>query len=38
MAKEIGADQLGKFYVAGSKVRNRREWRGVKDTLYDYSR
>ncbi len=38
MANEIGADQLGKFYVAGSKVRNRREWRGVKDTLYDYSR
>ncbi len=38
MAKEIGADKLGSFYVAGSKVRNRREWRGVKDTLYDYSR
>ena len=38
MAKEIGADRLGDFYVAGSKVRNRREWRGVQDTLYDYSR
>ena len=38
MAKEIGKDRLGDFYKAGSKVRRRREWRGVKDTLYDYSR
>ena len=38
MAKEIGKDRLGDFYKAGSKVRKRREWRGVKDTLYDYSR
>lgn len=37
MAKQIGADRLGDFYTAG-KVRNRREWRGLKDTLYDYSR
>lgn len=37
MAKKIGADRLGDFYTGG-KVRNRREWRGVKDTLYDYSR
>lgn len=38
MAKEIGKDRFGDFYKAGSKVRKRREWRGVKDTLYDYSR
>ena len=37
MAKEIGADRLGDFYTNG-KVRNRREWRGLKDTMYDYSR
>ena len=35
MAREIGADRLGKFYTNG-KVRSRREWRGLKDTLYDY--
>ncbi|MCQ2507359.1 MAG: 2-hydroxyacyl-CoA dehydratase family protein, partial [Dorea sp.] len=34
---KIGAENLGRFYTSG-KVRNRREWRGVKDTLYDYSR
>ena len=38
MAKEIGADRLGDFYIDGGKVRKRREWRGVSDTLYDYSR
>ncbi len=37
MGKELGSEPLGKFYTTG-KVRNRREWRGVKDTLYDYSR
>ena len=37
MAKEVGKDKLGSFYTGG-KVRKRREWRGVKDTLYDYSR
>ena len=35
--KRIGCENFGKFYTEG-KVRNRREWRGVKDTLYDYSR
>ena len=35
MAKEIGADRLGDFYTDG-KVRSRREWRGLRDTLYDY--
>ncbi|MBO4916201.1 MAG: 2-hydroxyacyl-CoA dehydratase, partial [Oscillospiraceae bacterium] len=38
MAKEIGADRFGDFYIDGGKVRKRREWRGVADTLYDYSR
>jgi len=37
MAKEIGKDRLGDFYTTG-KVRNRREWRGFKDTFYDYTR
>ncbi len=38
MAKEIGADRLGDLYIDGGKVRRRREWRGLSDTLYDYSR
>ena len=38
MAKEIGKDRFGDFYKDGGKVRKRREWRGVEDTLYDYSR
>ena len=38
MAKEIGADRLGDLYIDGGKVRKRREWRGLRDTLYDYSR
>lgn len=37
MAKEVGKDQFGKFFTKGM-VRKRREWRGLKDTLYDYSR
>ena len=32
-----GEKQLGVLYDQG-KVRRRREWRGLKDTLYDYSR
>ena len=35
MAKQIGADRLGDFFTKG-KVRKRREWRGLADTLYDY--
>lgn len=35
--KRIGCENFGKFYTEG-KVRNRREWRGLVDTLYDYSR
>ena len=38
MAKQIGADRFGDFYKEGSKVRKRREWRGLVDTMYDYSR
>ncbi len=38
MAKEIGGEALGRFFVEGKRVRSRREWRGLKDTLYDYSR
>ena len=30
--------RYGDLYIPGGKVRKRREWRGVKDTLYDYSR
>lgn len=37
MAKEIGKDRLGDFYTDGL-VRKRREWRGFKDTMYDYFR
>jgi len=37
MAKEIGKDHFGDFYTNG-KVRKRREWRGFKDTFYDYTR
>ena len=38
MGKKVGSDKLGKYYVAGKRVRSRREWRGLKDTMYDYSR
>ena len=37
MAKEVGAEALGRFFTDG-KVRSRREWRGFKDTFYDYTR
>ncbi|MCR4790234.1 MAG: 2-hydroxyacyl-CoA dehydratase family protein [Treponemataceae bacterium] len=37
MGKEYGGKNLGNLYTNG-KVRKRREWRGLKDTLYDYSR
>ena len=33
----VGDNELGKLYTDG-KVRKRREWRGVSDTLYDYWR
>ncbi len=37
MSKNVGGKDLGKLYTKG-KVRKRREWRGLKDTLYDYFR
>lgn len=35
MGKAVGSEKLGNLYN-GTKVRKRREWRGLKDTLYDY--
>ena len=37
MSKEPGGKNLGLLYTTG-KVRKRREWRGIKDTFYDYTR
>ncbi|MCF0103902.1 MAG: 2-hydroxyacyl-CoA dehydratase [Eggerthellaceae bacterium] len=39
MGKKIGSEALGKLYGGPkAKVFKRREWRGLKDTLYDYWR
>ena len=35
--EKAGEKQYGVLFDQG-KVRRRREWRGVKDTLYDYTR
>ena len=37
MGKAIGSERLGDLY-SGGKVRKRREWRGFRDTFYDYTR
>lgn len=37
MGKAVGSERLGELYN-GTKVRKRREWRGFKDTWYDYTR
>lgn len=37
MGKAVGSVKLGSLYTNG-RVRKRREWRGFKDTFYDYSR
>ena len=37
MSAAIGSEPLGSFYTEG-KVRKRREWRGFKDTFYDFFR
>lgn len=37
MGKAVGSERLGDLYN-GTKVRKRREWRGFKDTFYDYTR
>ena len=36
--KRAGEQSPGKIYNENLKVRARREWRGVKDTFYDYTR
>ena len=38
MGKAIGSERLGDLYKPGGKTRKRREWRGVEDTFYDYTR
>ena len=35
--ERVGEKHLGSIFDGG-KVRKRREWRGLKDTLYDYVR
>ena len=35
--ERVGEKELGVLFDGG-KVRKRREWRGLKDTLYDYAR
>lgn len=35
MGKTMGSEPLGSFYC-GKKAKKRREWRGIKDTWYDY--
>ena len=37
MGKAVGSEPLGSLYTAG-KVRRRREWRGLRDTMYDHFR
>lgn len=37
MSKYSGSEPLGQFYT-GKKAKRRREWRGIKDTWYDYCR
>lgn len=37
MGAKLGSEQLGKLYTTG-KTRRRREWRGFRDTFYDFSR
>ena len=36
--RRAGEQSPGKIYDEKLKVRARREWRGVKDTFYDYTR
>lgn len=35
MSAKVGSEKLGQFYT-GKKAKRRREWRGLKDTWYDY--
>ena len=36
--ERVGEKSPGKIYSDKLKVRSRREWRGLKDTFYDYTR
>ena len=37
MGRKINSEKLGSLYY-GKKTKKRREWRGVSDTWYDYTR
>ena len=36
MGAKLNSEKLGKFYKPGKKTATRREWRGFKDTMYDF--
>jgi hypothetical protein len=38
MGKAIGSEKLGKLFNGKARCRKRREWRGFRDTWYDYTR
>jgi hypothetical protein len=38
MGAKMGSEHLGKHYKPGCTTRSRREWRGFRDTAYDYFR
>ena len=38
MGKALGSEPLGKVIYSGRRPRRRREWRGFRDTWYDYTR
>lgn len=38
MGKAVGSSKLGELYRGDKKVFRHREWRGLKDTWYDYTR
>ena len=38
MGKALGSEPLGKVIYSGKRPRRRREWRGFRDTWYDYTR
>ncbi|MBQ1608424.1 MAG: 2-hydroxyacyl-CoA dehydratase, partial [Lachnospiraceae bacterium] len=38
MGKAVGSSKLGELYSGDKKVFKHREWRGIRDTFYDYTR
>ena len=38
MGRALGSEPLGTTLYSGKRPRRRREWRGLKDTWYDYTR